>query len=231
MAGLTPSGGSASGNVASGTSATVTLPAGYLTTDYITLILSKNQTDPNPFDLSAALTGLTELSNAGARRLLVARVIPNGTGQPNFTITSHTAISSVWEWWIGNWGGLDLTAQVFHAENAVGSSASSALAPPPLTTNYVFTGNEIAISVGGVNATATWTTDAGTTFNTGTAVNAGMMIDAVHPTVGASLWTPPSMDRGLNGTTRNQQALSLILQADPLGALVGAGAGQFFPFF
>lgn len=204
---------SANGNSTS-TTPVITFPTGYGATDALILFLSRNQTSTS-FTASSEVTSITALSNAGTGRLAAFLVVPNGTGHASFTLT--TSASAVNEWWFADYGtGYDLAATVNHAENAVGNSTSSTIAPPEVQLGYIATGNEVAFSAAGVNSTATWTTDSNTVFNT-TSGNAAMMVDAQRPTVGELTHLYATMDRGNNGSSRNQQGLSFVLQTDPLG--------------
>lgn len=203
-------GDSKSGALASGTVATVTLPT-YNSTDYIVLILSRNQAQATPFTFSSPVSSITEIAQAGGnRRLTAMRVVPNGAGQTTFTMTATT--SGVWSWWIGAYSGVGLTAAVAAATNSIGNSTTSTIEVPNAQLGYIAQGKELGLSAGGVNATATWTTDANTVYSTGTSANAGLLIRKAALTPGTQTFVPGNLDRGLGGTTRNESALSFVLQ-------------------
>lgn len=201
---------SISGTLASGTTATITLPS-YASTDYIVMFLSRNQTQASAFTFSAAITSITELAEAGtARRLIAMRLVPNGTGQTTFTLTGTT--SGVWTWWIGAYSGVGSALTVASGTNTPGSNTTSTIEVPAVALGYIATGNEYGLSAGGVNATATWTTDANTLYNTGTAANAGLLVRKAAITAGQQTFVPGNLDRGLAGTTRSESAIAIVLQ-------------------
>jgi hypothetical protein len=195
---------STTGNSASGTVATLTLPA-YVLTDYLLLMIGSN--NANAFTFSSGVTATLIASNGN--RLNAYKIVPTTNTQTTFTAT--VATSSVIEWWIGNYRGADLNATVYSNTNPIGNSTVSGVVVPTTSFNYVATGNELAISAANVNATATWTTDGNTIFHT-TANNAAMMIDAFNTTAGSLATAFAAMDRGSSGSSRNQNALSLVLQ-------------------
>jgi hypothetical protein len=169
------------------------------------LITNSNNAPTYTWGGSVTVTQIVTASS----RITAWKVVPSTTGITSFTLTLGT--SSVLEWWIGNYSGADLSATVYNATNSIGNSTSSSISVPTTTLGYIATGNEVAVSAGGVNSTATWTTDGNTIFHT-TANNAALMIDAFNMTAGELSTTFASMDRGSNGSNRNQNSLSLVLQ-------------------
>lgn len=213
---------SKSGNLASGTTVTVTLPT-YSAEDFILLVVSRNNGEASPFSFNANVSSVTELAGDGARRLTAMRVVPNGA-QTSFTLTSVT--SSVWTWWIASYTGVDAVAPVNNAANAQGNSTSSTIAMPTVPLGYIATGNELAVAAAGVNSTAIWTTDGTTVFST-TTNNAALMVDAKAPVSGALSVPFGSVDRGNNGSSRNQNAIALVLQTSPRGQVNLLTNGSF----
>ena len=166
---------------------------------------------------SAAISSATQLPSGGAGGYLWAFLLtPNGTGQTTFTVTGST--SGVWSWWCANYRGASVTLPVATDADATGNSTSATIAMPEAGLGYIATGAELMISAGGVNSTATWTTDANTQFHT-TANSAALMVDAVNLTAGQLTGVPAAMNRGLSGTNRNQNSLALVLQVAPGGII------------
>lgn len=195
---------SRSGNATS-TVITVTLPS-YLTTDYIVLFIASNNGNAQTYQANVTATNL---ANTGDR-VAAYHIAPTDGAQTSFTVTVGT--SSVFSWWIGTYRGVD-AGTVYAASNAQGSSTSSTLAIPPVTIGYIATGFELALWCGGVNATATWTTDGNTIYSSPAANNAAMMVSGRTLLPKAEAYAPASLDRGLNGTARNQNSVALILPA------------------
>lgn len=198
-------------NTAGGTITTMTLPS-YSAGDYLLLVINTNQSQAS-FTFSAAISSSAQLANAGGR-IVAYQITPNGAGQTTFTVTVPT--TAVWTWWIGNYSGASLSLATASGTNAQGNSTSSAVAMPEAGLSWIATGGEVMISAAGVNSTAAWTTDSGTQFHT-TANNAAMLADAVNPAAGILTGTPVSVDRGNNGSSRNQNSLTVVLQPPPGG--------------
>jgi hypothetical protein len=211
------------GTLASGTTVTITVPT-YVTGDFVVLIVSRNQTETNPFTFNANVSSITELANVGTRRLIAMKVALNGTPS-TFTLTSVT--SSVWTWWIGTYTGVNAALAVANAVNAVGASTASPVPIPTTPLPWISSGTELAVAAAGVNATATWTTDGNTAFASGAAVNAGLMVDTKAVSANALSVTWAAMDRGLSGTSRNESSLSIVLQDSNPGATNLVTNGSF----
>lgn len=195
---------SASGSV-SGTSATITLPA-YQAGDFLTLLVSSNQAPVLGF--SAGVDSFTVLANAGSR-LQAIRVVPTA-GATQVTLTS--SVSAVLTWWVAAWRNVDPAATVAAAAFNIGGNTTAAIAAPVVDLGYIATGREVYLRAAGVNATATWTTTASTVYST-TAGNGALSVRS-GPVPAGSLSSAGStpFDRGLEGTTRNESALALVLQ-------------------
>ena len=194
---------------ATGTNVTVTLPA-YSLSNFMVMFVSSN--NGNAQTISSPVTA-TVLGNA-SNRLIAYKLVPINGSQTTFTITVST--SSVFTWWIATYSGVDLAATAFGAGNNIGNSTTAPIEIPSTTGDFVATGNELALWAGSVNATATWTTGAPVIFNTTTG-NAALAVGAGNMTAGALSITPAALDRGLGGTSRNESAVSVILQPTPAG--------------
>jgi hypothetical protein len=200
-------------NTAGGTSITVTLPS-YTTGDCILLIVNSNNVQTS-LTFSSAISTATPLPAGGSGgRIWAYQLTPNGLGQTTFTVTG--TVSSVWSWWCANYRGASTSLTAYSGTQPVGNSSSSTVAMPEVQLGYIATGNEVMISAAGVNSTAAWTTDAGTQFHT-TANNAALMVDAVNLAAGRLTGVPITVDRGSNGTARNQNSIAVVLQVAPGG--------------
>lgn len=199
---------SISGN-ATGTTVTVTLPS-YSLNDYMVMAVSSN--NGNAQTISSPVTA-TVLANA-ANRLIIYKLVPINGSQTSFTIT--VGANSVFTWWVATFSGVDASATVNGTGNNLGNSSTSAIEMPVQQANFVASGNELVLWAGGVNSTATWTTTGNTLYNT-TANNAAMMVSGANMPSGTLTYVPDTMDRGNNGSARNESAAVVILQGVPNG--------------
>lgn len=208
----------------------ITLPS-YSTGDGIILFLSRNQPTTTP-TFSGALSSMTLLCDANpgdAGRVTAWLIVPNGTGQTSFTLT--TSQSAVNDYWCANYGTqIDTTAVVYQQSNAVGSSTVAAIATPIVPSGYIGSGKQIVFSFAGVNATATWTANPNTVYKSTTAQNAGLMVDATAGAPGVLSTVTPAMDRGLSGTTRNQSGGGFIMEGTPNGVVNRLGPYGTFEY-
>lgn len=189
------------GTAGSGTSIAVTLPT-YAAGDALLLLAARNQADATAWTGSGGAT-VTEITHV-SRRLVALWVTPTA-GATAFTITTgSTAIAS---WACLNLGdiGEGITTS---ASSGIGSNTTAAMAIPP-TPMAAATGEEVGLAVAGVNSTAVWTTDTDTVVNLTAAP--GLFARAVHPTAGATSLTYADANRGNEGTTRNESALSVVI--------------------
>lgn len=210
--------GSTNGTI-TGTVATITLPA-YTLTDFIVLIVASN--NANSQTLGSNVTG-TELANAGDR-LVAYRIVPVDGSQTSFTLT--IGASSVLRWWIASYSGVELGASVASGAVNVGSNTTSSIAIPTVSLDYIATGAELALASAAVNSSAAWTTSAETVFAT-TSGNAAMMVSAKSVAADVLSVINADLDRGLGGTTRNESACLLVLQATPVGVPILLGNPSF----
>jgi hypothetical protein len=187
-----------------GTTITVTLPT-YLTTDFVALVVASNNGNAQTFSSNVTATAL---ANAG-NRVVAYRIVPQDGAQTTFTFT--VGASSVFSWWIASYSGANLAATVYGANNQIGNSTSSTVVVPQAELPFLATGNEMVFSAAGVNSTATWTTTGSTVFNT-TSGNAALQVRATTATSGHLVTVLPNMDRGSNGSSRNQNAVAFVLQ-------------------
>lgn len=198
--------GSTSGGVASGTTATITLPAGWQATDYITLFVSTNQAPT--LTITAGVNSYTIISNA-ASRLQVIRLVPTA-GATTVTLTS--SVSAVLTWWCGAWQNVDLAATVAQAANNIGNSTTAAVEVPVVELGYISTGYETYVSAAGVNSTAIWGTSPTPVFSTTTG-NGALSVRSGSVNSGRLTRTSATaFDRGSEGSSRNESALCIILQ-------------------
>lgn len=202
---------STSGTVASGTTATITMPT-YSAGDYVLLVISRNQTS-TAYTFDSNVTTATELVNAGTRRLTAIRIEPNGT-PTSFVVTG--SVSGVWTWWCATLIGVNAAAAVATGSNPIGSSTTAPIECPVADFGYLATGGEAVFSAASVNSSATWTVSGNTIYNT-TSGNAALMVNLDATSPGAISAAPISMDRGLGGTSRNESAVTFVLQGVPAG--------------
>lgn len=193
---------------------TATLPS-YQAGDFLLLVTSSNNAQSG-LSFSGAISSSAPLPSGGSGggRLLAYQLVPDGPGQVTFTVTGSA--SAVWTWWIASYRGASTSLAVATGVNATGNSVVAAIAPAEVSLPYIATGNEVLVSASGVNSTATWTTDSGTQYHT-TASNAALMVDAVNLSAGMLTGVPAAMNRGNSGSSRNQNALALVLQVPPGG--------------
>lgn len=195
----------------------ITIPSGYAVGDAMFLLIERNNQSTS-FTPSGLTGTVTQIVNVDTGRHTWFLVQPSSTGQTSFTM--GTSASAVNGWYLGNWGsGYDLTATIPSAGNPVGSTTVSLVAVPETQMPFIATGHELQISSAGVNATATWTTDANTVYNTSGAGNAAIMVDASRPAAGSLTAVYASLDRGNSGSTRNQDSASFVVQATPVGVV------------
>lgn len=196
---------------ATGTVITITLPT-YSLSNTMVMFISSNNGNAQSIGSTVVATQLTSAAN----RLVAYKLVPINASQTSFTVTVSAA--SVFSWWIGTFSGVDATAAIPATSSNPGGNATSAIEGIPLTGSFIATGNELALWAGSVNANATWTIDSNTKYSTGSVANAGLMVEAKNMTSNTLTFATPTMDRGLNGTTRNESAATIILQASPNGA-------------
>jgi len=190
---------------------TVALPGTYDAGDEFVVIWSRNNAESYP-TFGSNVTATLIQSNGG--RLAAYRIVPDTLSEVNFTITGS---NSIWSWALLEFtGDSDLSEVIASNVNNGGSSTTALIEFSTVDLGYVATGNEVVISAGGVNATASWTTSGATIFNT-TGGNAALMVNKTATTAGEITVVPANFDRGLGGTPRSESSLSFVVQAVPIG--------------
>jgi hypothetical protein len=189
------------GTAASGTTIAVTLPT-YVAGDALLLLVSRNQADSTAWTGSGGIA-VTEIVQV-SRRLAALWVTPDAGATAGTVTTGSIAVGS---WACLNLGdvGEGITTS---ASAGLGSNTTAAMAIPatPLASA---TGEELALAVAGVNSTAVWATDIDTVVNLAAAP--GLFARAVHPTAGVTSMSYTDANRGNEGTTRNEAALSVVI--------------------
>lgn len=209
----------ATGSSITNTVITVDLPT-YTLADDLIVILSRNT--------AGALTGsanitLTQIGNGGGR-LDAYRVTATNTSEVNFTLTGA---NSVWSWVLVKVTGVDKAAVIASSTNAVGTNNTAPIPGATTTLGYTSAGTELAFYFAGVNATASWGTNADTIFNT-TSGNAALQVRATTTAAGITSKAYPDIDRGLSGTNRLETSGSFLLRALAASQPVyGAGLVMF----
>lgn len=203
------------GNQGGGTTCTVTIPGAYTGASSIIIAISRNQAEAAPFTFDANVTSIEELNSAATlnRRFGFYRVHLNGTNVTQFVLTSVT--SSIWSYWIGIYSNVVGAAVIDHSETEGGSTVSTMTAAGA-NLDYIASGNEVALSGYGVNATAAWTGN-GQTVYAQAAGNASMLIGSQAVGLGSLTVEYASVDRGLNGTARTECTATIVLQGTPQG--------------
>lgn len=188
---------------ASNTSAeTITLPT-YSAGDVIVMVVGRNGTSTSyTGDAHCTVTAIA----LGDGSLSALKITPDGTNPTTFTLTASQA--KIWRWWIASYSGVSGT--IYGTQSAIGSNTTATMAVPTTSLGYVNGGNEYAISAGGVNATATWTTDANTLYNN-TTDNASILVSGKTIATGLTAVAFAAIDRGLAGTSRIEATLSFVL--------------------
>lgn len=174
------------------------------------MFTSGNQTSTE-YTYSAAISSANLIVEGGTRRVAAHRIVPDGLGQTSFVVTASA--SRFWSYYIVALSGVDSLATIASASDN-SSNTSAALAIPSTTLGYTSNGTERAFWAGGVNATATWTTDPDSVSVT-TGGNAALQVSSKAVLAAQTSLTYTNFNRGLDGTTRNESALSLVLQAVP----------------
>ncbi len=192
----------ATNGAVTGLVATVTLPT-YLTSDFIVLAIASNNANAQSFGSNVTATALGSTTN----RLNLWKIVPIDGSQTSFTVT--VGVSSVLTWRCASYRGVNPTYVAAVVSN-IGNNSTSTIEGQAATASWIATGNEVVLSFGSVNSTATWTTTGSTVYNT-TGGNAALMVNSDAMTSGALTHVAANMDRGNNGSARNESAATLIL--------------------
>lgn len=189
---------------------TVDFPVSYdSATDDFVVIYSRNNAGSQTFGSNVTAT---EISNDSGR-LGAYRIVPDTDSETDFTITGT---SSFWSWALLKISNADLDSTIESVGNEIGNNTTSNIEMSLVELGYVATGNEILISAGSVNSTASWTTTGNTIYNT-TSGNAALMIEETTTSAGDITATASDMDRGNDTVTRLENELSFVIQVAPTG--------------
>jgi hypothetical protein len=189
-------------NTSGGTTATVTLPV-YSSGDYLLLIVARNQTSTAWVGDSNA--SIVEVANSGTRRLSFIKVNPTGT-PTSFVLTA--SITGVWSWCCMNLGAI--TPTIVSNSSDIGTNATSTIAVPTIVGVSITDGHELQVIAGATNSTATWTTAStpnGQTVRCNITTAPGLLVTTAACSSGQTSFSTSDIDRGNNGTSRNEQAL------------------------
>jgi hypothetical protein len=196
----------------------ITLPA-YSQGDILVLIVTRNLIDNTEWfgDANATISPITQVAS---RRLAAYTVSPIASAT-SFTLSANT--TGLWQWACLNVGA---SANAFtSAANNIGNSTTAIVEIPPVTLGYTTTGEELALAVAATNSTAIWTTDSSTIVSGPGAP--GLIISGTHPSAGQTSLTLANANRGNNGASRYETALSLVVSHPSLAQK----PQNFFAFF
>jgi hypothetical protein len=162
----------------------------------ISLLLAPAVGTSTPGDPNAGLLQAFRLTPTAGSVSAVVNVVTNG----------------IIRWWCGAYTQASLTAAVAAAANNIGNNTTAAIAAQAVSLGRVALGNEVYIAVASVNSSATWATSSDMLYSDPSG-NAVMAIKSGLVPPGQNSFTPGDFDRGLEGTTRNESVLSLIIPA------------------
>lgn len=159
--------------------------------------------------LLAPAAGASTPGDPNAGLLQAFRITPT-PGSASVVVNATT--SGILRWWCGAYTQVSLTAAVAAAANNLGNNTTAAIEVPSVTLPKVALGNELYVSVASVNSSATWGTPADVVFSNPSG-NAVLSIRSGLIPAGVNSYASTPFDRGLEGTSRNESAMTLVLQA------------------
>jgi hypothetical protein len=153
--------------------------------------------------------GASAPADPNAGMLQALRITPT---PGSASVVVNVVTNGIIRWWCGAYTQASLTAAVAAAANNIGNNTTAAISAQAVSLGRVALGNEVYIAVASVNSSATWATSSDMLYSDPSG-NAVMAIKSGLVPPGQNSFTPGDFDRGLEGTTRNESVLSLIIPA------------------